>query len=230
MKQLFLTFLQSIAVALISFNAAAENYNYSTLIIKDYDEMRQMVDARLKKARGLSNENGEPGDGDGQAIEHLRDAYKLILSRPDSDNMIAKIAPDIRKALMGFNAYEDTLSSLAAESIATIKDKGATVSRQSTSLFILENMLREIRGEAETNKDLRAVVQRIEDANLKIPKDVINDRKVRSMFVTVNPSEEAEKILKDFSKKERNAEKAAKEKAKADEKAAKDKAKADSGK
>ena len=57
-----------------------------------------------------------------------------------------------------------------------------------------------IRPEAVKNEDLRKVIQLIADAKLEITKAVSNDRKVRSMFTTKNPSDEAQKILKEIAK------------------------------
>lgn len=181
--------------------ALAENYRYSSLIIKDYDEMRQMVQSRIKKAKAVAEGAGEDSGKDAEAVEHLRDALKLIFSRPDNDNMVAKLTPDVKRELTGFNAYEDSISSLAAECIELVKRKNATVSQQSTALFVLENMLREIKPEAVSNEDLQNVIKRIADADLKITDEVKRDRKIRSMYATKNPSEEAKSILKAMPKK-----------------------------
>ncbi len=178
----------------------AETYSYRSLIIKDYDEMRQMVLTRIKKAKVLSDGTGDDSEKDAGALEHLRDAMKLILSRPDNDNMVAKLTPEVKRELAGFSAYADTISSLAAESLGLVKNKNTTVTQQSTALFILENIIREVRPEAATNPDLRAVLERIVDADVSIPEDVVKDRKMNSMYATVNPSAEARKILRALPK------------------------------
>jgi hypothetical protein len=187
---------------LIAFSAgaAAESYKYNTLMIKDYDEMSQLVQAHVKKARSISDGSGEDTSRDGEAIEELREALKLIFSRPNSDNMVAKLTPEVRRELVGFSAFEDTISGIAAEALRQIGDKNAPVSQQSTALFVLENILAEIRPEAASNADLRRVIERVADAKIKISDDVKKDRKVRSMFTTKNPSEEAERILKSLPK------------------------------
>ncbi len=196
--------MKTLITLCIAFSAvtakAATSYKYTDLIIKDYDEMNNMVQTRIKKSKAVGTKDRDGEGNDGEAIELLRDALKLTFSRPNSDNMIAKLTPEIRRELLGYNAFEDTISSLAAEAISISKDKNATVSQQSTALFVLENLLGEIRPEAQSNTDLRRVVERISDANLKISDEVMKDRKIRSMFKTDNPSHIAADILKGIAK------------------------------
>ena len=110
--------------------------------------------------------------------------------------MVAKLTPDVRRELSGFSAFEDTISSLTAESLGIADDKNATVSQRATALFILDNILSEIRPEVAGNEDIRRVIQRIADAHIKIADDVKTDLKLRSMFKTKNPTEFAQEILK----------------------------------
>lgn len=177
-----------------SFAGSKHNYKYSDLVIRDYDEMFKQVQARIKSARKHIKEDGEGGER--EAIEELRDALKLIFSRPNSDNMVAKLVPEVRRELAGFSAYEDTMSSIAAECLARVKEDNVTVARRSTDLFVLENMITEMKPEVQGNADIQRIVKRIADAKIHIPDDVIKDRKIRSMFKTKNPSEMADEILK----------------------------------
>jgi hypothetical protein len=148
-----------------------------------------------------STKGGSDPSGDHEALEQLRDAFKLIFSRPNSDNMIAKISPDIRRELSNYNAFEDTMSIIATEAISRVKDDSNTVTRRSTDLFVLENLLSEIRPEVAGNQDLQRVVQKIADAHIKIDDEVARDRKLRAMFQTTNPSTVAAEIMKQIQKK-----------------------------
>ena len=192
--------LTLLILTLLGAAASAHNYNYSDLVIRDYDEMNKQVQIRIRNAH-KANKDGEDSEGDGKAIEELRDALKLVFSRPNSDNMVAKLTPEVRRELNGFSSYEDTLSSLAAEALGTVSDKNNTVMQRSTALFLLENLLSEVRPEAGNNEDLLRIVKRISEAKIKIPTDVKQDRKLRSMFKTQNPSETADDILKSLPKK-----------------------------
>ncbi len=200
----------SLLALLLAFtwSAIAENYKYNELIIKDYDEMQEMVRHFVDRARDAAGEDGTSNED--EAVGYLREALKLIFSRPNSDNMVAKLVPEVRRVLLGFNAYEREIGSLVNEAIGVLKKKNVATSVQSTSLFILDNILAEIRPEAENNAMLREVIARVRDAKLRIPKDVIKERQNR-MFSTQNPSDLAKEILKTIEKREKAAKKAKKD-------------------
>ncbi len=185
------TFLAFALTALFAHQTQAAQFKYNELMLKDYDEMLQMVNSKLKKARAVE-------DNDQEAVEHLREAVKLILSRPDSDNMVAKLIPEIRKELTGYNAFDDVLSALAAEEITIVKDKQAAGSVKATSLFVLTNMISLIKPEAVNNNDLRRVLDRIRSADIEITDSVKHDIKLRGMFNTPNPSKTAKEVLKNL--------------------------------
>jgi hypothetical protein len=191
MKTLVLTLC-----ALLTLPAAAAMYKYSELMIKDYDEMHRLVEKQIAKSHDVGSDAEDGSGDDAKAVEHLREALKLIFSRPNSDNMVAKLTPEVRRELTGYAAYADTISSLTAEALAVLKnDKGAP-SVQATAIFMLENILSEIRPEAVNNEDLRRVIERVRDAKIKIPSDVTKNMKLRAMFTAKNPSETATQILK----------------------------------
>jgi hypothetical protein len=198
--------LTTLTALMIMNTAEAANYKYNELLIKDYDEMLAMVQSFAKKARDAAGED-ESGGHDAEAIEQLREALKLIYSRPDSDNMVAKLVAEVRRDLIGYSAFEDSISSIAAEALENVQNKNAAVSTQSTSLFILENILGQIHPEIAGNPDLRRVTERIRDAKLKVTDDVIKDRKLRGMFKTRNPSEIATDMLKKFEEEEKKKKK-----------------------
>src|SRR3954465_12340987 len=97
-------------LAIFSAQALTHNYKYSDLVIRDYDEMNKEVQVRIRNAQKKGS-----GDGDAtnhEAVEELRDALKLVYSRPNSDNMVGKLTPDVRRELNNMSSYEDALSSI----------------------------------------------------------------------------------------------------------------------
>ncbi|MBX3020821.1 MAG: hypothetical protein KF799_04030 [Bdellovibrionales bacterium] len=174
------------------------NFKYNELMIKDYDEMMTMVQDLVKKSQTATSKDDTGGEG--EAVEWLGRATKLIFSRPDSDNMVAKLLNEVRRELQGFNSYEDTFAGIADEAIRNASDKNTPVSVQSTALVILENILREIRPSVinSNNQAFLRIVERVADANLKITDEVRKDRRLRGMFLTKNPSDEAKAILKTY--------------------------------
>lgn len=174
----------------------AAQFRYNELMIKDYDEMSQMVNGMLKKARSVGSNTSDDNVNDQEAIGQLREAVKLILSRPDSDNMVAKLIPEIRKELSGYNAFEDVLSGITAETIAVVKDEKAAPSAQATGIFVLENLIGLIKPEAVNNNDLRRILDRIRSGDIDVSDTVRKDMKLRGMFKSMSPSKTAKTILK----------------------------------
>ena len=177
-------------------------FKYNELMIKDYDEMLKLVQGQVKKSRAVGSNTSDDNVNDAEAIEHLREALKLMFSRPNSDNMIAKLMPEVRRDLSGYSAYEDSVSAITAEAIEFLKNDKAATSQQATAIFVLENILSEIRPEAANNDDLRRIIERIRDAKVKISSDVVKDMKLRGMYKTKNPSDMAKSIMKGLPKKE----------------------------
>ncbi len=175
------------------------NFKYNELMIKDYDEMYEMVQSYVNKAKDVAGEDGTANED--EAIGQLRMALKLIFSRPNSDNMVAKLVPEVRRVLVGFNGFEGSIGAIANEAIGLVKNEDAPASVQSTSLFVLDNILAEIRPEVESNAQMRAIVERVRDAKISVSKDVIKERKVRGMFSTKSPSDVARDLLKKIDDK-----------------------------
>lgn len=184
----------SLLAALYSGFGYCETFKYSELITKDYDEMSRMVSKLVNESVEL-REDGN-GGSDTDANDRLRTALRLIFSRPNSDNMIAKLIPDVRRQLIISEAYEDTIDGLVNESIAQLKDKKAASSARATSLVMLENILAEVRPELPKNEKLRKAVKTVQDSRVRVDNDVTKELKLRGMFKAENPSNLARKILK----------------------------------
>ena len=164
------------------------NYKYADLIVKDYDEMQGMVQSLIRKAH--------KADGEGAAVEYLQSALKLAFSRPDSDNMVAKLTSDVRRELVGYGSFDKVVAQLAAEALDNLHSTENVLSVRTTSSFILENLMAEIRPEAEReNGEMRKTMQRIADSDAELPRDVRSERKLRGMYRAPNPGEEAQRIL-----------------------------------
>lgn len=175
------------------------NFKYNELMIKDYDEMSNMVTTMVNKAKDLAGEDGSQNED--EVVRELRQALKLIFSRPNSDNMVAKLVPEVRRVLVGFNAFESSVAAVANEAVGIVKNEDAPVSVKSTALFVLDNVLSEIRPEAEANPNMRQIIENIKNARLSISDDVKKERKVRGMFSSKSPSDIARDMLKKIDDK-----------------------------
>lgn len=185
---------------LFSINSfASGKFKYNELEIKNYDQMQIKVHDYVRKAQNLAIKNQEKGDdeaGDQLAIDTLSTALQFILSRPDKDNMVSKLLPEVRKELSNYNAYETSLQLIATDAITAIGIKKLPVAYRATSVFVLENLMSQLRPQIDTNKSFRGIVEKIKNSKIKLSKEIVNNRKLVGMFRSISPSETAEKLLK----------------------------------
>lgn len=184
---LFLTFFVSPSFAKV--------YDYKQLQSKDYDEMIGIVRTQIKLAKKSVDEDDESA-----AQFHLKEALRIIMSRPNTDNLIPKLLPEVRKELVQFEAFDDQMLELVDEAIDRVKDEKASTTSKATSLFMLENIMAEIKPEIANNEKYKNAYEKIRDAKIKVPNEAKADRKVRGMFQSESPSEKAKKILDQIAK------------------------------
>ncbi len=190
----------------------AELYKYSQLAVKSYDSLIEMVHKKIAKAAKVDEEAqklaADINNYDtSKSIYILKDALRLIFSRPNKDNMVEKLLPEVRSELKSYNAFYDSINDLVVESITGLTQK-IPVIYKSTYIFVLENIMSEFRPDLKTNKDVKKIFIYIRDSGAGIPDDVRLDRKLRSMFRSRSPSSTARKIIEqDLPKKERQEKK-----------------------
>lgn len=197
MKQIYslMTFLLSLTFIISVKPAAAKVYDYKQLQSKDYDEMIAIVRTQIKQSKKSAAE-----DDDSAAVFHLKEGLRIVMSRPNTDNLIPKLLPELRKELVQFEAYDGQMVELVDEAVDRVTDDKASTADRTSALFMLENIMAEIKPELSTNEKYKAVYEKIRDAKIKVPVEVKNDRKVRGMFQSESPSEKAQKILKEITK------------------------------
>lgn len=179
--------------------------SYRDLMLRDYDQMNKAVKAQVRAARlELKNSDGDDADSLAPGLLELKRALKLVFSRPNSDNMVAKLVPEVRRELVAYDSYPQALSELAKEGVRAFdKSLGVATVTLATYTFMLDNILAEIQREAKDNPAMRDVIRIIADANLKIPKDVVDERKLSGMFLSESPSEKAKAILTRIEEKKK---------------------------
>jgi hypothetical protein len=196
-KVLFVISLMLLGTLPLSSTAHAESLEYSRLMILDLDEMRTSVKEKLDEAQmHLDEDTTEDAQGS------LREAIKLILSRPNSDNMVSQLMPDVRGKHREAGGFEESLDEIVTTAIEALTKGKEPASRKSTNVFVLENFMSEFKPDAISNPKIKSVFEKIRDAKIKIPKDVAKDLKLRSMRqVNSSPSAVAEKIIGKAPKK-----------------------------
>lgn len=166
-------------------------------MLKDFEQMQASVRKHIRYAKQDFEAADEDPQAEVSAFLQLKKALRLIFSRPDSDNTVAKLVPEVRRELTLYQAYFKVIHELAEEGIQAFdRSLGVNTLTLATYTFMLQNLMGEIQAEARENKTLQSTLQTIADANIKVPPDVINERKLSGMFLSESPSEQAKRVLK----------------------------------
>ena len=188
------------AIGLVATEASAKvEYDASSLLIKNSDQVSEMMRVKIKKAQALQANQDDNEDGEilaePEAVENLKDAMRIALSRPDQDGARANLYSRIRRELVDLGALDQVLIELTEESLSELRTQDGP-RRTATYVVILENMMAEIKPEIPENPAYRKIVERIRDAKITISNKAKVQNLLRSMSVPVSPSATAEKLLK----------------------------------
>lgn len=177
--------------------ARSGSYSYADLQMKTYDEMLSEVKTRVRAAERLLNED----DHHDEAKSKLKDALRLIFSRPDSDNMVSQLVPLPRTSLKNMESYETTIQELVVESIALVQSPNTEAKSQVTALTILTNVLSELKPEASNQPIVYEIFEQIRNAKIKVSDKAKKVLRLRSMTKPPpSPSDMAAQILSKIKK------------------------------
>lgn len=179
---------------------AKVEYDSTSLMLKNSDQISEMLKVKIKKAQALQAKQDDTEDGEIQAepeaLENLKDALRIVLSRPDQqDGARANLYSRVRRELVDLNALDQVLAELTEESLAELRTQEGP-RRTATYVVILESMMAELKPELAENATYRKIVERIRDAKITITDTSKAKNYLRSMKVPMSPSETATNLLK----------------------------------
>ena len=167
----------------------AAQFIYSKLQMKNYDQMQNEVNARVRHAESISSSDAA------LAKTELRTALDLIFSRPGSGNMVSELVPLVRTPLKNMGDYNSALSQIVTHAISNFKNNHLNSAERATGLIVLRNVMSELRPDIR-QKNIQVLFVRIRNAHLKIPKAVRSELFLRgSISVGESPSKIAATIL-----------------------------------
>lgn len=171
---------------------------YRDLMLKDYDQMFAIVKKHIKAAHKFVESSDNNPDWQREAQDELTRAERLVLMRPNSDNMVTKLTTEIRREMTDIGNYDDILETVTHEGIQAFnKDMNLPVITRTTYTFMLENLMSELEPEIKTDDRQRGLMEQIRDANIDVPYEVMRERKLQGMFLTESPSDKAKRILEE---------------------------------
>ncbi len=175
-------------------------YNYTTLIFKDYPDLKPLVNNALRESRRFKY----PQDGI-KPISPLKISLKMILSRPDSDDLVSKLSPDLIGDLESMGVFETVVEELINEGRDEVFNKALSPKVRTTSLIMLNNLLLLIRPLTIDNIKLAGSVCKFADTNIKIPQEILQNSKLTTMLKGSSPTNLAKKIMLWYAKQKNRA-------------------------
>lgn len=176
-------------------------YDSSQLMMMNSEKVQDIVKKKLQRAADLQaaqvdDENDEGIAVEPEAIENLKDALRIVLSRPDQrDGLKSTMWSRLRQELLDLNSLDPVLESLTQDAIKGLKNTANSPKVVATYVYVLENLMSEIKPDVATTPIYKKVVESIRDAKIKIPKEVLDKNLLKSMNKPTSPSETAAKIL-----------------------------------
>ena len=171
----------------------------SDLLLKNSDQFDSIVLKKIKKAQAIQTKQEPDVDDKGdifaepEAVSSLRDALRIVLSRPDQDGSRAKLFNKVRQELNDLHSLDSVLTDIVDEAIAALKSKNSNLKFEETYLVILDNALGELKPEVSSNKTFKLLIEKIRDADITASKNMNNLN--RTVSVNAAPSKSAAEIL-----------------------------------
>jgi len=173
----------------------AVNYNYTTLIFKDYPDLKPLVRNAVRESRRFKY----PRDGE-KAIMPLKKSLKMVLSRPDADNLVSKLSTELISDLENMGVFEDTVDDLMNEGQEEVYNKALNPKVRVTSLIMMNNLMLLIRPLTLENAKLAKTVCKLADKEMKIPKAVLKNTELTTMLKEPSPTNLAKKVMLWYAK------------------------------
>lgn len=175
-------------------------YDSVQLQMKNAEQMNAIVISKIKKAEAIQKQQEVDDDrgivAEPEAIEQLKDATRIVFARPDQDGSREHTFARLRRELADLNSLNEVLQDLTNEGLSALRPGSYNSPReQGTYVVLLNNLMAEIKPEAQSNPAFRKIIEQIRDANIEIPEKVRTQQMLRSMAAPVSPSDIAAKIL-----------------------------------
>ncbi len=171
----------------------------SDLLLKNSEQFSDIVRRKIKKAQDIQakqeievNDKGEIFS-EPEAVTALRDAMRIVLSRPDQDGARSKLFNKVRQELNDMHSFDSALKDIVNEACAGLKSKNINIKFEETYLVLIDNFLSEVRPEVSTNETFKTLVEKIRDSDIQASDKMKGPN--RSIAINANPSKSAAEIL-----------------------------------
>ena len=182
---------------------ATIDYSSKSLSLKDYYEMRTLIQNQIKTSKeSLSPE--DPTVGVDEVVENLKKSLKQVLMRPDTDHKSSSLILMLQNEIMNYRSFYVTFRELVEEAVVNFQSSGKNVKHQISMLYVLENSMAHLK--SANNPESTRALKKIANGKLKISNQMVNYLLLEmGRAKPISPSYTAKTILKD-RKREKRAE------------------------
>ncbi|MCY4321127.1 MAG: hypothetical protein OXC37_01795 [Bdellovibrionaceae bacterium] len=176
-------------------------YTAKTLKLKEYTEMRDIVEGYIKKSREKAPQN-LVSEGGEEALSELKKGLKVLLMRPDTDNINSSLLLMIQDEIVTHRDFMPVFAEVVEKSIKEFRSKTFSLSQQAGLLYVIENSISYL--QSVNTKESTKILMDIKKADLKISEKLSNYLILEmDRGKTSNPSYLAERVL--IKRKQENA-------------------------
>ena len=168
------------------------DYSSKSLSLKDYYEMKTLIQNRIKKSKeSLSPE--DPTVGVDEVVENLKKALKLVLMNPKQRSSLILM---LQNEIMNYRSFDVTFRELVEEAAAAFKSSDKNTAHQISMLYLLENSMVYLKN--NNNPESTRALKKIANGKLKISQEMVNYLALEmGRAKPISPSYVAKVILKD---------------------------------
>jgi len=166
---------------------------YHRLATKNLEDMDRLLRAKIHASQKATTPE--------EQVAYLVEATQALFSRPNFDNLIEKLLPQLLFELKDKRLTQKVFSEFINEATAGIQDEGQTVSgeAQVTYLIGLENWLLEMQVYTE-QEDVRKLFERVAQTQFKISDLAKKTASLHLPYTLKDPQKLAQHILKKTQK------------------------------
>ncbi len=192
MKKHILSLTLMLAISLsVSFSNAGLLYTYNQLVLKDLDEVNNLINQKVKESHKASS---------GQSVP-LKEALQAVVSRPNEDGTLSKVLPTLRSELDRLDMYEKVMNQLIDEAIFALRHpKNFNKQAQITYALFLNNLILEVKNLALDDGPEKMWIEKIAKSEVEVSTDALKEIKSKLMKEVPSPAKTAQSALDENQK------------------------------
>ena len=128
---------------------AHSQYDYQQLMVKDYEEMEQIIKKQIASSRKALKEDNETAAG---ALAQLKKGLTILFMHP-SDGTNSTLVALLKAEILNYAAFWRIMSDMVRDSVHILQSSSYSTPQQASHLYVLENVLSYIRSTNEAEFD-----------------------------------------------------------------------------